>query len=179
MEGKGSLLHQSVQSYIYGLIPKGEAFMEHRFSKHIADLFWLPKKIVFEIQCSPISIDIAVARTKDYKKMGFHLVWILHQKNFNKTYLTLAELYLRKLNNCYYTNISKAGHGYIYDQKEELKNNKRISRSKEIILDLKIPIIRRNSLKFKGERTTPREILTKSLYAWYTSFNSFFLTFKD
>jgi competence protein CoiA len=179
MEGKGSLLHQSVQSHIYELIPKGEAFIEHRFPGHTADLFWQPKKIVFEIQCSPISIDIAVARTNDYKKMGFHLVWILHQKSFNKSYLTLAELYLRKLGNCYYTNISTTGHGYIYDQKEELKNNKRISRSKESIIDLKIPIIGRNSLKFKGSHARPREILTKSIYAWYTSLNSFFLTFKD
>lgn len=179
MDRKVSPLHKSVQNHIYHLLPTGEAFLEHRLPGHTADLFWKPKKIVFEIQCSPISIDIAVARTLDYRKMELHLVWILHQKSFNNHYLTLAELYLRKQKNCFFTNISELGHGFIYDQEEEIKNNKRLSRSKEFFIDLKNPILKRNSLKFEGAQDRSRKILTKSLYAWYTSFNSFFLTFKD
>ncbi|MBM3192608.1 MAG: hypothetical protein FJZ59_00035 [Chlamydiae bacterium] len=179
MEGKTSPLHKSVQNYVYNLIPKGEGFLEYRLPRHTADLLWKPKKIVFEIQCSPISIDIAVARTNDYKKMGFHLVWILHQKSFNKTYLTLAELYLRKQKNCFFTNISELGHGYIYDQEEEIANNKRVSRSKEFTIDLSAFTIKRGSLKFQGAQARSRKILTKSIYAWYTSLYSFFLTFKD
>ncbi len=151
MEGKGSLLHQAVQKHIYELLPEGEAFIEYRLPGHITDLFWLPKKIAFEIQVSPISIDIAVARTADYKKIGLFPVWILHQKSFNSTYLTLAELFLRRHCNCYYTNISVTTHGYIYDQKEIVRNNKREMRSDPSFLDLKKPLIKWGSLSFSGD----------------------------
>ena len=123
-EGKGSYLHQVLQRHIFELLPKGEAFIEYRLPGHIADVCWLSKKIIFEIQVSPISIDIAVSRTEDYRKMGFHIVWILHQKSFNGTYLTLSELYFRKQKTCYFTNISSSGTGYIYDQNDQRIDSK-------------------------------------------------------
>jgi hypothetical protein len=168
MEGKGSLLHQSVQKHIYDLLPEGEAIIEHRLPGHIADLVWIPEKIIFEIQVSPISIDTAVARTNDYKKLGFQLVWILHQKNFNGSYLSLAELYLRKIPHCYFTNVSIGGHGYIYDQIESIKNNKRVQRGPPIILDLKNILSKKRRKKgfFFNHIIS---VLTKSLWACYTS----------
>ncbi len=167
MEGKGSLLHQAVQKHIYDLLPKGEVIMEYRLPGHIGDLVWLPKKIIFEIQVSPISIDIAISRTRDYKKLGYLLVWILHQKNFNGTYMTLSELYLRKLPHCYFTNISIGGHGYIYDQIDRIKNNKRIERGPPIPIDLKNILLKKGTKKsffFKHIIS----LLTKSLDACYT-----------
>ncbi len=175
-EGKGSLLHQAVQRHIYQLLPQNEAHIEYRMQRHIADLLWLPKKIVFEIQVSPISIDIAVDRTEDYQKMGYFVVWILHQKSFNSTYLTLSELYLRKLRTCYYTNISTTSHGYIYDQNEHFRNNKREMRGDPLILDITNPLIKRGKIFFKGDRKdqTRISVLTKSLRSWYTSIQKFF-----
>ena len=169
MEGKGSLLHQSVQKHIYDLLPHGEAFIEYRLPGHVTDLLWLPKKIAFEIQVSPISIDTAVTRTADYKKMGLFIVWILHQKSFNSAYLTLAELFLRKHPNCYYTNISTTAHGYIYDQTELLRNNKREERGNPSFLDLEKPLIKWGHLSFKGDRN--QNFLTKSLQTCYTRFS--------
>ena len=176
MEGKGSVLHRAVQKHIYELLPKGEVFVEHRLPGHIADLAWLPKKIIFEIQVSPISIDTALSRTEDYQKLGFFVVWILHQKGFNSAYLTLAELYLRKHPTCYYTNISVTGHGYIYDQHEEFRNNKRNFRGDPLILDIRNPLMRKGKLKFEGDRNEKKfiSVLTKSLQSWYTSIQNFF-----
>ena len=179
MEGKGSLLHQSVQKHIYSLLPNGEAAIEYKLPGHIADIAWHTKKIIFEIQCSPISIDTAIARTNDYQRLGYFIVWILHQKNFNSRYLSLSELYLRKLSTCYYTNISHATHGYIYDQNEILQNNKRVYRSPPLILDLKNPLIHKKSLRFPSDRNEPSNLLTKSLSKWYTSLHSFFSIIKD
>ncbi len=175
-EGKGSHLHQVVQEYVFNLLPRGEAFIEYRLPGHIADICWLPKKIVFEIQVSPISIDIAVKRTEDYRKMGFHIVWILHQKSFNGPYLTLAELYLRRQRTSYFTNISRAGIGYIYDQNEKYRNNKRELRGEPLILDLKSPLISRGNLFFLGDRNdiSVISILTKSLQLWYSKIQKFF-----
>ncbi len=177
MEGKGSLLHQSVQKHIYDLLPCGEAFIEHRLPGHVADLVWLPKKIIFEIQVSPISVDIAISRTADYKKMGFYIVWILHQKSFNSTYLSLGELFLRRHRNCYYTNISTTTFGYIYDQIERCRNNKREQRGDPVILDLKNPLIKWGHLSFKGDRN--QNFLTKSLQTCYTKIQKFFPAIKD
>lgn len=157
MEGKGSLLHQSVQRHIFQLLPPKEAFIEHRLPGHVADLVWLPQKIVFEIQCSSISIDTAIARTNDYKKLGFFIVWILHQKTFNGAYLSLAELFLRKQRACYFTNIVTTGHGYIYDQTETIRNNKRLQRSPPLLVDLLTPCIKKGKISFKGDRHQLRE----------------------
>ena len=173
MEGKGSLLHQSVQKHIYNLLPLNEAFIEYRLPHHIADLIWLPKRIIFEIQCSPISIDTALKRTTDYKKMGFHLVWILHQKSFNNSYLSLAELYLRKQPNCYFTNITTISTGYIYDQTDLIRNNKREERGDPSIIDLTKPLFRNRNLFYKGSfksKSILNQLVNKALliYSYFS-----------
>ncbi len=81
----------------------------------IADLCWEPKQIVFEIQCSPISQEEAEHRNRDYRSQGYEVVWILHDKRFNRKRLSAAEWHLRT-STCYFTNLSPQGEGIIYDQ---------------------------------------------------------------
>ena len=62
----------------------------------IADVVWYEKKIIFEVQCSPISAQEVRERNRDYQRVGFDVVWILHDKTFNKRKVTAAEATLEK-----------------------------------------------------------------------------------
>jgi hypothetical protein len=174
-----------VQNKIKNMLPENEAFIEHRFESNIADLYWPKENIAFEIQCSQISIDLAIKRTKAYEKMGIKVIWLLHEKNFNGKYLSLAELYLRKTNRAYYTNITSAGTGYVFDQIDDIKNNLRVKKGIPIIINLKKPIYKFNKLYFEGAANLRPyykraiSVLTKSVKSWYTSHISFFSTKID
>ena len=61
----------------------------------IADVSWESEKIIFEIQCSPISLNEAKERCRDYKRLGLNVVWILHDRQFNKKTVSEAEAFLR------------------------------------------------------------------------------------
>ena len=65
------------------------------------------------------------ARNRDYLSVGYEVIWILHEKRFNKQNLSAAELFLRS-HPCYFTNIDKKGKGEIYDQFEVLKSSSRL-----------------------------------------------------
>lgn len=112
-----SLEHLQLQLRILDLLPRGECFLEHRFPTmaRIADVLWLPQKIVFEIQCSPISALEVMQRTQDYSAMGYTVVWILHDSRYNHYRLSAMELYLQQHLH-YFSNIDAAGKGIIYDQ---------------------------------------------------------------
>ncbi len=114
--GGKSLTHLSVQSYFQSTLPEGDCLLEHRFPRvnRIADAVWTSKKIVFEIQVSPITAEEIRQRNTDYSSMGYQVVWILHDKQFNKHRVTAAEIFLQE-NPHYFTNIDANGHGKIYD----------------------------------------------------------------
>lgn len=111
--------HMHAQLRLLSLLPKGEALMEHPFPSinRIADLFWEPKRIVFEIQCSPISLMEIEKRCTDYRSLGLEIVWLLHDHQFNKLKRSAAEHFL-DLHPHYFTNISSQGEGIFYDQFE-------------------------------------------------------------
>jgi competence protein CoiA len=102
------------------------ALIECPFSAvdRIADVAWVPKKLVFEIQCSPISLEEVQGRILDYNRAGYGVIWILHDKQFNQKRLSAAENFLRTVP-CYFTNIDKMGEGIVYDQFEVLKSGQR------------------------------------------------------
>lgn len=116
LSGK-TLEHLQVQFLLQQLLPKGECLLEKRFPEinRIADVVWLPQKIIFEVQCSPISPEEIKARNRDYSSQHFQVIWILHDKRYNQRTLTLAERFLRD-SPYYFTNIDKEGEGLIYDQ---------------------------------------------------------------
>jgi len=146
-------IHKAVQKNIYKQIPKGEGFLEYSLPNHFADVIWINRKIIFEVQCSYISLENAIKRTSDYEKLGYTVVWILHQKFFNRRYVSSTEHYLRS-KVCYFTDIAASGHGQIYDQFETFKKGKRHLRSSRFIIDLSKPIQKNDKLTFQGDRHT-------------------------
>lgn len=138
--------HKEIQKKIIAQLPEGETQMEKRFPAihRIADLAWLPQKIIFEVQCSPISLAEIKARKKDYASIGYHLVWILHDRRFNRKWPTLAELFARS-GPCYFTNGNK-----FYDQVEILKGRHRLYRGPPLPVNLSAPL-KKNRLHFAGD----------------------------
>jgi len=100
----------------------------------IADAVWEDERIVFEIQCSPISRDEALGRISDYTSIGYQTVWILHEGKFGGRILTPAELELRK-GTCYY-----AKKTFIYDQFEVIRGNKRVFKGPPLPVEIYKPL---------------------------------------
>ena len=124
---KKSQEHLLLQLFLFNSIPPEEAHVERPFPdiKRIADVAWEAKKMIFEIQYSPISLQEASARCADYRSIGYEVMWILHDKRFNRWRMTASEAYLRK-QPCYFSNMDKMGKGIIYDQFEVLKHHRRL-----------------------------------------------------
>jgi competence protein CoiA len=162
---KKSLAHLQSQLRIQDLLPSGEGQMEKPFPEiaRIADVAWEQKKIVFEIQCSPISFQEAQQRSRDYQKLGYTPVWILHDRRFNKRRLSASEDLLRKCG-CYYTNIDEKGHGEFYDQFDICSHNRRIFRGSPLKVDLRHP-----SIFQLNEKNLPQVVLAR-LENWRLSF---------
>jgi len=115
-QGK-SLIHLQVQWALQSLIPDVDSAMEHSFPQigRIADFVWFSQNVVFEVQCSPITADEVLRRNTDYGRMGYVVVWILHERRFNRKKVTAAESVLRG-GHLYFTDINDDGLGIIYDQ---------------------------------------------------------------
>ena len=107
--------HLETQKYICSLLPTLEMEVPFKTIRRIADVYWPGVKIVFEIQCSPISKEELKARNRDYQRLGIFVVWIFHERHFNRRFLSAAEKEARK-RAAYYTNINSKGRGIIYDQ---------------------------------------------------------------
>jgi competence protein CoiA len=131
-----SLEHLQLQLKIFELVASPNAQIECPFPaiQRIADVAWHDKKIVFEIQCSPIPREEAEKRNFDYHKAGYQTIWILHDKRFNKASLSAAEGYLRAAP-CYFTCIDKTGMGGVYDQFEVLQGNRRLFKGPKLPIE--------------------------------------------
>ena len=99
---------------------------------------YYPKKIIFEIQYSPISLTEVQKRNYDYTSLGFQVIWIMHDRHYNQKILRPAELYLRKTLSLY-TSITSFGLGFFYDQLEFFHGNVRIYKSAPFQVDHLIP----------------------------------------
>ena len=115
LNGK-SLPHLHLQKRLQDAFPYGAIQLEQRFPTlgRIGDAVHEGLKIVFEIQCSPISAKEVEERNKDYKKEGYRVLWIFHDQLYNKRRLSHAEFFLTTPH--YFTNIDREGKGCIYDQ---------------------------------------------------------------
>lgn len=135
-KGKSSA-HVQFQRYLKLILP--DLLLEKKIIisldvHRIADGCWEKEKLVFEIQCSPISLKEAKDRSLDYMKAGYTPVWILHDKKFNKRRLSLAEAYLRKQLPTFFTN-----GGEVYDQFDICQNRNRLLRGPKLTVDLRMP----------------------------------------
>lgn len=130
-------IHLQLQYYFHAQLPEGDCALEHPFPEigRIADVAWLSKKIVFEIQYSPISPEEVLARGRDYKSAGWQVVWILHDERFNQGRLTFAERVLSASPH-YFTNFDDQGRGIIYDQFEKCSYEARLCRLPPLAIDV-------------------------------------------
>jgi competence protein CoiA len=135
------IIHIHLQTYILDLLPEKDCMLEYRMPAigRIADAAWLSKKIVFEIQCSPISAEEVAARNRDYRSLGWTVVWILHEKRFNQYRVTAAEEML-KASPYYFSNFNEKGEGFIYDQFQIIQNGLRKHRQAVYPVDLSTPV---------------------------------------
>ena len=148
-----SVAHSKIQLHLKSLIP--EALLEKSFPSigRIADVVWEEKKIVFEIQCSPISKEEVESRCLDYEGLGYTPVWILYSKRFNRKKLSDAEKFLRK-RVCFFADGFK-----IYDQLEVIQGEKRLFRGPPLTAELhkplaEVPFLEKIPL-FISERSLP------------------------
>jgi competence protein CoiA len=149
--------HLLIQLHLQKILPNGETVLEKPFKsiQRIADVAWEKKKIIFEIQCSPISELEAKERVSEYRSMGFEVVWILDDKLFNKRHVSRSERYVRERSSYF---ISKEF--IFYDQLEIIHHHKRLWKETKIPVDLSKPC--RISLK-KTFETIPRGLKSRLL----------------
>jgi competence protein CoiA len=140
---KKSMAHLQVQNYLQSIFPDGECLLEHPFPaiNRIADVVWTAQKMVFEVQCSPISRDEILARNRDYTSQGFQVVWILHDNRYNQWRVSAAEITLKN-SPFYFTNIDADGKGIIYDQYDSINKGLR----KKLLGPLAVAMHERHSL---------------------------------
>lgn len=133
---KKTLEHLNLQHFLLSSFPHGEAQMERLFPsiKRIADIAWEPRRLIFEIQCSPITLSEAQERCEDYGSIGYDVIWILHDKRFNRRRLSAAEAFLRT-RTCYFSNMHTSGKGMVYDQFEVLKGHCRLFKGEPLRID--------------------------------------------
>lgn len=132
--------HLMAQHVLLSHLPPQEAVLECRFPKigRIADVAWHTQKIIFEIQCSPISAKEVAERTASYKQAGYRIVWILHDSRYNRLAMTAAEDALQDIPH-YFTNMDSNGTGTFYDQFSIIESGIRITKLPKVNVDLTSP----------------------------------------
>ena len=156
---KKTLEHLQIQWHIQDILGKENCQLEQFFPEinRIADVCWYKKKIIFEVQCSPISAEEVNCRNKDYKEAGYYVIWILHDKRYNKSRLTAAELELTT-RTFYFSNINKEGKGFIYDQYDQLINRRRVKTEGPFKINILNPIETSKDFNLKSLSTLPTAI---------------------
>lgn len=126
--------HLLAQLQLRGQFPPGVLEIERPFIKinRVADILWENEKIVFEIQCSPLTEKEAEMRIRDYRSAGYEVVWLLDDKRYNKRVVRPAEDYLRR-HSAYYVSIRNSEY---YDQFEIFSSGQRIKKGKRSRIDL-------------------------------------------
>ncbi len=130
-----TFLHREAQRLLLQRLPPGEASLEQIFPEvqRIADLFWRPRRIVFEVQCSPIALQEAKRRQEDYARCGCHLVWILAPGLFFTRTPSPTERWMEQQLRYFFT-ITK-GEIFIYDQLCQMTRRRRLILSRPLRID--------------------------------------------
>jgi competence protein CoiA len=123
----------------------------------VADACWEERKIVFEIQCSPITPAEAAQRMKDYTSQGYQVVWLLDDRRYNKKLLRPAEEFLRQ-HPTYYVNIKRE---LYYDQFELFHEKQRWIKGRPLPLQLD-QVQHRPTLSFTPDRYPQQICLLQS-----------------
>lgn len=147
-----SLAHLQVQCRLQAILPEDACRLEVRFKEigRIADAVWTDQKLIFEVQCSPISAEEVFQRNKDYGSLGFQVIWIFHDRQYNKFRISAAESSLKNSPH-YFTNIDAEGRGIIYDQFDIGKNGLRLKKLPPLKVDLSTPLSYNRDLDEPGK----------------------------
>lgn len=156
--------HLVAQMELQKMFPPGDIQLEKPFSQinRIADAFLEKEKIVFEIQCSPITEKEVEMRIRDYGTLGYKVIWLLDDKRYNKRMCRPAEIYLRE-RLTYYISIKQLK---IYDQFEIFSEGKRIKKGQPFFIDL----------RFINSLPKPQVIYRKKQFSISKFFKKYFLT---
>lgn len=145
-----SMEHLQTQLHLQRLIGESVCRLEVPFPqiRRIADVLWADQRLVFEVQCSPISAAEVAARNSDYAKIGLQVVWLLHTKTFGRERLAPAEQLLRQ-RPCYFTTIDSKGVGSIVDRFDVAQKGWRIHALEDLAVDLCLPKYCRSKTRLK------------------------------
>ncbi|MCY3975467.1 MAG: competence protein CoiA family protein [Simkaniaceae bacterium] len=134
-QARKSAVHLFIQEKICHLLPEGEAIMERRFDGvgRVADVFWVTKRLVMEVQCSSISAEEVRCRNEDYGRAGCRVVWFLHDVRFNGKRPSEAERMVRCERSAFFVRASVSGTDkgdlpFFYDQKEWFAGARRVGK---------------------------------------------------
>lgn len=174
LNGK-SMQHLMLQHHLETILPKGEVQLEYRFPmiKRIADVAWIKEKIIFEIQCSPISAAEVLQRNADYASQGFQVVWLLHQARYNQLRVTAAEDVLQHFPH-FFSNMNSEGKGEIYDQLSFIVQGIRKQRIPKVLIDVSHPL---RAIQIT-DRPLP-QIIKQRLKSWPLSFQGDYINLCD
>lgn len=150
--------HLLAQMQLQKLFPEGALQIERPFItiNRVADLCWEQEKVVFEIQCSSLTEKEGEMRIRDYKSAGYDVIWLLHDKRYNKQVIRPAEDYLRK-QSTYYMTLRRGLNSEYYDQFEVFAEGKRVKKGRQMPIDLRK--IRRTPKISFNEELFPKQII--------------------
>lgn len=159
--------HLNLQLKLLYSLGQDNARMECPFPEinRIADVACPMRKWIFEIQCSPISLKEVMDRQADYTQIGYRLIWILHDKRFNKRHLTASEKFLRETP-CFFSNMNAQGEGMIYDQFEILNNYRRLFKGPKLPLSLESIALKEYPSHFFNSKTSIPTALQMRYEKW-------------
>lgn len=130
--------HLLLQVQLQKLIP--DAILERPFRqiRRIADLAWEKEKIIFEIQCSKISVEEATQRIEEYGSLGYEVIWILDDRKYNQWALRPVEPLLRKTQ-AFFATFRRHTSSLFYDQFEICTETRRLKKSRPLPIALSHP----------------------------------------
>lgn len=125
--------HKTIQHALKNTLTQEEVWLEHPFPEiqRIADVVWPAKKWIFEVQCSAITPFEMAARMRDYRSIGYTVIWIFHDHRFNQKTLSSAERYVQKA-----PHLFSDSQGSLYTQRARILFGKRLRRAPRCPIDI-------------------------------------------
>ena len=123
--------HLSIQIAILKQLSQAKLEVPFKTIGRIADVVWEKEKIIFEVQCSPISFEEAKMRVLEYNSLGYHVIWILDDRVFNRRRIRKSEFFMRT-HHSYFVQ----GTDFFYDQQEIIRGRVRSERKNKIPIHL-------------------------------------------
>lgn len=119
-------IHRAVQTWLLHSLGEENCTCECYFPTicRVADLAFHSKKIIFEVQVSPITPDEAMNRTLDYWGIGWHVIWLLHAVRYGKSHASPFEKILLGVPH-YFTDIGYKS-GCIWDELSSVRGSRRV-----------------------------------------------------